>query len=674
MALFSEFFLDDWASVSQLGDWIQHGVIFWGAVGIGASLVVLRRPSHGRRDDAAPEPDAAGREAHLQGARWPVALGLTLLLGGGSAALFSQFFLDDWASTSVGWDGVQHGVIFLGGVGIGASLVVLRRRSHSRREGAAAEAAAPTGHARPHAGKWLAAGLLSLLAASFLTGLPYLDLQAGLSIPVPISRIDAVHVAAGVGLIVFAACLAFRLLRCPPAWSRWMTGLLAAAALLYAGVVVTGVVLLFPLPADLADELTHAHLIAAVWAAEPSLALLYELVRRGELRGPRVATHLAGTAWRRRPRSVRPGVLGAGLVGLFALVPAIVLAVVAPRALSPSAQRGGYESWQPIGPGTIMDTATLQPGGQSVVAGGLGLYQVSLDGGWHPLGDFAGQDVLSLLRTAQGTVYVGTGLGLYRAPSFAGPYQRLPLPAGGVHGIAVKGSELWASAAFRGFYFSDDGGRHWRLVNAGLEYPDLAWALVNCDGTIFGSDVYGVYRFVGSGWDRVSSEVGVYSFTLGPNGRLFAAAEGGGVWIQDPNGHWEQSDAGLLSHNEGSLQGIHEFGISFTSSRRAYGGSMLAGGDVSLDGGSTWSQQWPNLTRVGAVYRILPDGSELIAATDAGLLLYRLPVTNPAGPGWWALLIGATLAACLGVAATLVNRLNGRVRPKNREVSISPEA
>jgi hypothetical protein len=47
VALIAQFLLDDWASVSQLGDWIQHGAIFWGGVGMGVALVVLRRLSHG---------------------------------------------------------------------------------------------------------------------------------------------------------------------------------------------------------------------------------------------------------------------------------------------------------------------------------------------------------------------------------------------------------------------------------------------------------------------------------------------------------------------------------------------------------------------------------------------------------------------------------------------------
>jgi hypothetical protein len=46
-ALVSQFALDDWASVSQLGDWIQHGMIFWGGLAVGTAMAALRRLSHG---------------------------------------------------------------------------------------------------------------------------------------------------------------------------------------------------------------------------------------------------------------------------------------------------------------------------------------------------------------------------------------------------------------------------------------------------------------------------------------------------------------------------------------------------------------------------------------------------------------------------------------------------
>lgn len=49
LALASQFVLDGWASISLLGDWIQHGLIFWGGVGVGASLTVFHHLAH-RKD------------------------------------------------------------------------------------------------------------------------------------------------------------------------------------------------------------------------------------------------------------------------------------------------------------------------------------------------------------------------------------------------------------------------------------------------------------------------------------------------------------------------------------------------------------------------------------------------------------------------------------------------
>lgn len=47
--LVSQFSLDPWASVSQLGDWVQHGLIFWGGIGVGTGVAVLWRQGRGPR-------------------------------------------------------------------------------------------------------------------------------------------------------------------------------------------------------------------------------------------------------------------------------------------------------------------------------------------------------------------------------------------------------------------------------------------------------------------------------------------------------------------------------------------------------------------------------------------------------------------------------------------------
>ncbi|MGH9067096.1 MAG: hypothetical protein ACRD0J_06365 [Acidimicrobiales bacterium] len=49
LALFSEYVLNPWASVSQLGDWVQHGVIFWGGILVGLGVAGLYRAGRRRR-------------------------------------------------------------------------------------------------------------------------------------------------------------------------------------------------------------------------------------------------------------------------------------------------------------------------------------------------------------------------------------------------------------------------------------------------------------------------------------------------------------------------------------------------------------------------------------------------------------------------------------------------
>lgn len=43
VALIAQFALDNWASQSELGDWVQHGLLFWAGIGAGGALVTLYR-------------------------------------------------------------------------------------------------------------------------------------------------------------------------------------------------------------------------------------------------------------------------------------------------------------------------------------------------------------------------------------------------------------------------------------------------------------------------------------------------------------------------------------------------------------------------------------------------------------------------------------------------------
>ena len=43
VALIAQFALDGWASQSELGDWVQHGLLFWAGIGAGGAVVTLYR-------------------------------------------------------------------------------------------------------------------------------------------------------------------------------------------------------------------------------------------------------------------------------------------------------------------------------------------------------------------------------------------------------------------------------------------------------------------------------------------------------------------------------------------------------------------------------------------------------------------------------------------------------
>lgn len=43
VALVAQFGLDGWASQSELGDWVQHGLLFWAGIGAGGAVVMLYR-------------------------------------------------------------------------------------------------------------------------------------------------------------------------------------------------------------------------------------------------------------------------------------------------------------------------------------------------------------------------------------------------------------------------------------------------------------------------------------------------------------------------------------------------------------------------------------------------------------------------------------------------------
>ena len=83
---------------------------------------------------------------------------------------------------------------------------------------------------------------------------------------------------------------------------------------------------------------------------------------------------------------------------------------------------------------------------------------------------------------------------------------------------------------------------------------------------------------------------------------------------------------------------------------------MLSGVAVSLDGGRSWFATWPGLGSHGVVWRVMPVSDGLLAATDSGLLAYRLPATPAPGIGWWAALFGVGIGSGRCAVASIAPR------------------
>ncbi len=343
------------------------------------------------------------------------------------------------------------------------------------------------------------------------------------------------------------------------------------------------------------------------------------------------------------------------------MVPVAAFAMV-PRALSLLAQVGAGNAWTAAStPGVFLDRMERTADGLTLVAGGEGLYAQSVRGSvWHRI-TFPPDLVLGLTMSNGPTaVYVGTGTGLYASPTADGPYRRLSFPAREVHGIAVDPLDsdiIWASSR-QGFWRSTDAGVQWTNESVGIEAPETAWAITYFDGTVFASDINGVYRRTRASWEHSSGQRAVVSLDPSSDGRLYASSMGQGVEVF-MNGAWQRSDSGLVA-NHGGVRVVHVDSFTAQPGGQSYAAMMLDGTGTSIDGGQSWTRITAGLAP-GAVWRILPVGSGLVAATDRGIYTYSLPVVEKAGVIWWLVLIATgglfgAAAVALGALPTLSGR------------------
>jgi hypothetical protein len=387
----------------------------------------------------------------------------------------------------------------------------------------------------------------------------------------------------------------------------------------------------------------------------------------------------------------------AGRANLLALALALAVAVGAVvLAVDPApAATGGFRH---VGPPVFLDrlvtvpSTTARAGPTTLLAGGSGLYAVTVTAraGAQPdvevaavpavpgsalvLGlDVAPASAGPATAAAPDRVFVGTVDGLLAASRPAGPYRRLPLHGGGVHGIAVDPhdpSVIWATS-YAGPQRSTDGGRTWTVECRGMRAPTTSWAITYVPppsaggkGALVASDQDAVYLWTGSSWAVSTPQLAVVSLDATAPGVVFASSMGAGIregrlgTAGDMT--WDVTDRGI-PRSGGDPPGVHVVSVTAGTAPTAtiYAGTMVAGLATSADGGASWTVTWPSLAASGDVWRVLPVGDVLVAATDNGVL-----ASVQGGPGGgssrWLLAAaggaGAVLAAAAGGLAGLRRR------------------
>lgn len=265
----------------------------------------------------------------------------------------------------------------------------------------------------------------------------------------------------------------------------------------------------------------------------------------------------------------------------------------------------GFQTWQEFAvddPDRSVTALGITPSGQTVYAGteDNGVYK-SLDRGqtWGHIG-LEGKSIRSLGINVNGDVFVGT----------RGDYQRGCGPV----------------------LRSRDQGAHWEEV--GCFYWETLGLTFNASGHIFAGvsqGTAGVWRSIDGGdhWEHVGLAThSLNTMATSPDGTIFAAGNGGGIFRSSDNGAtWVRGARGLTATDVQSLLATP-------------GGDIFAGADWdgvyrSSDHGQTWTLLYPAPDNWGccAALARTSDG-DIFVGPAGGLGVHR---STDGGNSWTAL-------------------------------------
>jgi len=512
----------------------------------------------------------------------------------------------------------------------------------------------------------LGLSLVILVCVAWGTGLVYLATRLGLPVPVRPALVDGVHIYSGLvgGVFVVAKVLRVGLRHRVPGvaevqpWQRWISW---ALLVLYAAVVVSGVLLVLPLSGQTYGNLVDLHLLTSVWALLPTTWHVWHYRRR--------AMPYLGAPWRR---------LGGHsgrywLAVAIALAPSVVL-VVAPRAVSQLPQLQQGTSWTLTAlPGHYVDALMTSADGSELIAAGDALYATrdgvswtravppaldpSAEGQLSPALDIADGHVIHAVALGGDAVYVGTNAGLFGAADLGQPLRQLAFDRNAVRSLAIDPSNpaaLWAASA-SGPMFSPDAGRTWTRLANGLVHPTEVAAIAYAGERIFASDRTGVFEWAAPShaWQRRTPQLQVVAFAVAEDGvQLYAFSPVDGIELLQRDRWTRLSNPGQPHlHVAGNGGHIHvDLGGLAMAGDRIYAAGTQEGITASPDGGQTWTQVAGGLAGAGPMQLAIFQG-HLWAATSRGL--YRLPLGHDPAPTppWWAAVIATALGLGLGSVA-----------------------